>query len=103
MKFIATKNKNKKEAKHPDFRLYLKDGENVIEESYEKNDGTIGTTWKSFGAMWFKIENGKIKSAMIDIDTDAVDKQMQKETIPPAPMQTIEYPDDEINSNDFPF
>lgn len=73
MKLIATKNQNKKEDKHPDFRIYVKNEEgNVIEEEYKKSDGTTGIGWKPFGAMWHNVENGKIKSSMIDLDLDAI-------------------------------
>lgn len=73
MKFIATKNQNKKEDKHPDFRIYVKkDDGNVIEEEYTKSDGTKGIGWKPFGAMWHNVENGKIKSSMIDLDLEAI-------------------------------
>lgn len=83
MQYIATKNQNKKEDKHPDFRLYMKDAEgNVIQEEYTKKDGTKAMAWKSFGAMWFKIEDGKIKSASISID-DQKPTEQPKESFNP--------------------
>lgn len=73
MKFIATKNQNKQSDNQPDFNIYLKDQNNeVIQEEYTKKDGTIGTGWKKFGAIWHKVEEGKIKSSSIDIDIKQV-------------------------------
>jgi len=91
MNYIATKNQNKKEDKHPDFRLYKRDSEgNVITEKYTKADGTEGDAWKAFGAMWFKIEGGKIKSASISIDEEDI----------PAPTQSL---DEAFPESDVPF
>jgi len=93
MKLIATKNNYKEKENQPDFKLYKKDGEgNVIKESYTKKDGSQGERWKSFGAMWFKIEEGKIKSASISIDEEGI----------PAPTQSLDeaFP---TNSDEIPF
>lgn len=81
MNYIATKNQNKKEDKHPDFRLYKKDAEgNVITEKYTNKDGEEKEVWKAFGAMWFKVEDGKIKSASISIDDVTPQETVKEDT-----------------------
>lgn len=111
MKLFATKNQNKKEDKHPDFRLYYKDEQgNVIEEEYDKKDGTKGKAWKTFGAMWHNVENGKIKSSFIDIDLEALNAlngtNTKESTEKPAQEQsdgTESLPDEDVNPEDIPF
>ena len=100
MQYIATKNQNKKEDKHPDFRIYKRDsGGEIIKEEYEKKDGTTGTGWKPFGAIWCKIENNKIKSMSINIDDEN-----GAETPKISPQQAEDnYPKEDINPEDIPF
>lgn len=96
MQYIATKNQNKKADNHPDFRLYMKDANGeIIQEEYTKQDGTKGKAWKSFGAMWFKIENGKIKSASISIDDPKPIEQKAEEVFDNAT--------EDVNVEDFSF
>jgi len=98
MQYIATKNQNKKEDKHPDFRIYKKDSEgNVITEKYTNKDGVEKDVWKSFGAMWFKVENGKIKSASISIDDNHQETSKN-------PVQAKNEPQTEdVDPDDIPF
>ena len=85
MKFLATKNvlpENVVKDKQPDFNIYLKDENgNVIQEEYTKKDGTTGIGWKKFGAIWHKVEDGKIKSSSIEIDIKSllkIDQELKK-------------------------
>lgn len=84
MKFLATKNTQKNAENQPDFNIYFKNEDgNIIEEEYTKKDGTKGTGWKKFGAIWHKVEDGKIKSSSIDFDIKAllkVDPELKKMT-----------------------
>lgn len=86
MQFTATKNLNKTEDKHPDYRLYQKDaaGEMITEE-YTKKDGTKGEGWKSYGALWInKGDDGKVKSMAISIDDDTSAKPVAAVAAPTA-------------------
>jgi len=81
MKFLATKNTQKNAENQPDFNIYFKNEDgNIIEEEYTKKDGTKGTGWKKFGAIWHKVEDGKIKSSSIEIDIKSLLKFDQELT-----------------------
>ena len=84
MKFLATKNVlpvGTIKDKQPDFNIYLKDADNnVIQEEYTKKDGTTGIGWKKFGAIWHKVEDGKIKSSSIELDIKSLLKFDQELT-----------------------
>ena len=93
MSFTATKNLNKTEDKHPDYRLYQKDaaGE-MIKEEYTKKDGTKGEGWKSFGALWInKGEDGKVSSMTIKLDDDTSAKTVAAPTAAEAVVDLDEF------------
>lgn len=104
MKLFATKNDNKKEDKHPDFRVFIRDNEgDIIEESYETQNGEVKRRWMEVGAIWHKVENGKIKNSTIILNDDKVEMKIKFKAPPEPTEETTETSTEEANSDKIPF